>query len=400
MIKLGVIKEGKMPPDERVALTPAQCVEIVENHPDVELKVQSSAVRRIKDSEYAEKSVVIADSVADQDILIGVKEVQIEDLIPNKTYLFFSHTIKMQEYNRPLLKAVLDKNIRLIDWECLTDAAGRRLIGFGRYAGIVGAYNAFRTYGLKHGAFQLKKATDCVDRKELQLELKKIKLPALKILLTGRGKVAKGAMEILDEMNIPKVGKREFLNQDFDHTVYCQITFKDYFKHSSEGEFSTSDFFENPSDYESQFMKYGSHTDMLITGHYWDSNAPFLFTREDARSPEFGIELVADISCDIDGPIASTIRPSTIADPHYGYDPVSESEVAFDAKGAITVMAVDNLPCELPRDASFDFGEMFIHHVLPSFLNDDKHGILDRATIAKNGKVTEHFAYLREWVND
>ncbi len=399
MIRIGVIREGKVPPDERVPLTPNQCVSIVQEHPDISLKVQESAVRRIQDEEYVAAGVDMAATVEDQEVLVGVKEVKIDDLIPNKTYLFFSHTIKLQEYNKPLLQAVLNNNVRLIDWECLTDASGRRLIGFGRYAGIVGTYNAFRTYGLKHKTFDLKKATDCVDRKELQSELMKIKIPPLRILLTGRGKVAKGAMELLDELGIEKVGKRDFISNDGERPVYCQITFKDYFKHKSESEFQTSDFYEHPENYESQFMKYGAHADLLITGHYWDSNAPFLFTRDDVRRPDFNIELVADISCDIDGPVASTIRPSTIADPHYGYDPKTEKEVAFDGAGAVTVMAVDNLPCELPRDASFDFGEMFIHHVLPSFLNGDKHGILDRATIAQDGKITDHYSYLREWVN-
>lgn len=399
MMHFTVIKEGKRPVDERVVLTPKQVAELNKEHSNkLKITVQSSEVRRIKDAEYNKAGVTLVEDPAQADILLGVKEVPKEDLIPNKTYLFFSHTIKKQPYNKALLQTILERKIRLIDWETLRDGRGRRLIGFGRYAGIVGTYNGFRAMGLRDGLFDLKKAQDCEDGKELLQELQKVKLPAMKILLTGRGKVAKGSIEILEALKIKKVGIRDYLSRSFDEPVYCQITFQDYFRAKDGKEHNTQHFFDHPDQYESDFMRFAKHTDFFIAGHYWDSKAPFLFTREDARSQDFKINLVADISCDIDGPVASTLRPSTIDDPFYGYDPQAEQEVAFDQKGAITVMAVDNLPCELPRDASHDFGEMFIHAVLPSFLNGDKHGILKRATIAENGKITEEYAYLREWV--
>lgn len=399
MMHFTVIKEGKRPVDERVVLTPKQVAELNKEHSNkLKITVQSSEVRRIKDAEYNKAGVTLVEDPAQADILLGVKEVPKEDLIPNKTYLFFSHTIKKQPYNKALLQTILERKIRLIDWETLRDGRGRRLIGFGRYAGIVGTYNGFRAMGLRDGLFDLKKAQDCEDGKELLQELQKVKLPAMKILLTGRGKVAKGSIEILEALKIKKVGIRDYLSRSFDEPVYYQITFQDYFRAKDGKEHNTQHFFDHPDQYESDFMRFAKHTDFFIAGHYWDSKAPFLFTREDARSQDFKINLVADISCDIDGPVASTLRPSTIDDPFYGYDPQAEQEVAFDQKGAITVMAVDNLPCELPRDASHDFGEMFIHAVLPSFLNGDKHGILKRATIAENGKITEEYAYLREWV--
>jgi saccharopine dehydrogenase (NAD+, L-lysine-forming) len=399
MIKFGIIKEGKVPTDERVPLTPPQIAKLIETKKEGRFVVQRSSVRRIQDSEYEALNIEMANDVSDADVLLGVKEVPMDQLVPGKTHLFFSHTIKMQPYNKKLLQAMLDKKVRLIDWECLRDAAGRRVIGFGRYAGIVGTYNAFRAYGHKHKTFDLKRAHDCVDRKEMESELVKVKLPNIKILLTGRGKVAKGSMEVLDAMNIRKVGIREFLKQSFDEPVYCQITFTEYFQPKDHGGFDVKEFYAHPERYKSDFMRFAKCTDMLITGHFWDSKSPYLFTREDARSPDFNIRLVADISCDIDGPVASTLRPSSIDDPFYGYDPIEEKEVAFDAEGAITVMAVDNLPCELPRDASFDFGEMFISSVLPSFLNGDKKDILKKATIAQDGEITEHYAYLRKWVN-
>lgn len=399
MMQFTVIKEGKRPVDERVVLTPTQVAELnTEHEGKLRITVQASAVRRITNAEYKAAGVELVDDPNDASVLLGVKEVPKEDLIPNKTYLFFSHTIKMQPYNKALLQTILEKNIRLIDWETLTDGRGRRLIGFGRYAGIVGAYNGLRALGRREGVFNLKQAQACEDQKELMQELRKVQLEPIKILLTGRGKVAKGAMEILDALKIKKVGIRDYLNNSYNEPVFCQITFQEYFKPKDGGVHSTQHFYDHPDRYESDFMRFAQQTDFFIAGHYWDSKAPFLFTREDARSKDFKINLIADISCDIDGPVASTLRPSTIDDPFYGYDPKTEKEVAFDAPGAITVMAVDNLPCELPRDASRDFGEMFIHSVLPSFLNGDKHGILKRATIAENGKITEEYDYLKEWV--
>ena len=398
MIRFGVIKEGKVPTDERVPLIPEQIEELNANHSDLDIVVQQSDVRRIKDSEYERVGLQVLPDVSDAEVLLGVKEVPIDQLVEGKTHLFFSHTIKMQPYNKGLLQEVLKRKVRLIDWECLKDGRGRRLIGFGRYAGIVGAYNGFRAYGKKHRTFDLKQAQACEDRVELEAELSKVDIPNLKILLTGRGKVAKGAMEILDALKIRKVGIREYLKNDFEEPVYCQVTFTEYFKRKGDTPFDIKEFYEHGDRYESDFARFAKVTDMLITGHYWDSKSPFLFTREDAKSKDFNISLIADISCDIDGPVASTLRPSSIEDPFYGYDALTESEVEFDVPGAITVMAVDNLPCELPRDASRDFGEMFMHSVLPSFLNGDKHGILERATIAENGKITQHFSYLKSWV--
>ena len=400
MMKIGIIKECKTPPDERVALTPIQIKQISEAHPPLDIVVQRSPIRRISDTEYEQEGVALVDDVNDCDILIGVKEVPKENLIPNKTYFFFSHTIKMQPYNRDLLQKVMEQGITLIDWECLTDERGNRLIGFGRYAGIVGAYNGFRAFGLKENTFSLKEAYLCRDKEELDAQLRSIRLPPMKILVTGRGKVAKGSMETLSALNIRKVSMAEYIDNEFDEPVYAQITFLDYFERKDGGEMQASHFFEFPEMYHSKFMHFAKHTDFLIAGHYWDSEAPFLFTRTDARNEEFRIKLVADISCDIDGPVASTLRPSTISNPFYGYNPKTETEVAFDAKDAITVMAVDNLPCELPRDASSDFGAIFTKSVLPHILSDDEAGLLSRGSITINGAINETYSYLQEWVAD
>jgi hypothetical protein len=298
-----------------------------------------------------------------------------------------------------LLQAILEKNIELLDHETIVMENGHRLIGFGRYAGLVGAYNGFRAMGLRDKLFNLPKVEHLTDLEALKAELDKITLPNIKIVLTGRGKVADGAKEILDHLNIKEAEVDEYLNNDFNEAVYCFIDVMDYNKRSDGNPGDKRAFFKDPSGYESDFMRFAKVSDLLITGHFYGDGAPYLYTREDAKHPEFKINLVADISCDIDGPIASTIRASTIAQPFYGFDPKTEKEVAFDAPGAITVMAVDNLPCELPKDASEGFGDMFMENVIPAFFNGDIDGILQRAKITEGGKLTSRFAYLQNYVD-
>lgn len=397
-LKIAIIKERKSPPDKRVVFSPEKCQEVIKQFPEIEFKVESSGIRVFSDNAYREKGIEVSDDISDCDVMLGVKEVPISALIPNKKYFFFSHTIKKQPYNRNLLRAILEKNIELYDHETIVNDKGHRLIGFGRYAGLVGAYNGFRALGMRDNLFDLPKVEQLSDLKAVKAELNKITLPNIKIILTGNGKVAYGAKEILDHLKIREVTVEDYLIKDFNEAVYCIIDVMDYNKRSDGKPGDKQAFFKDPSDYESDFMRFAKASEMLITGHFYGDGAPFLFTRKDAKHPDFKINLVADISCDIDGPIACTIRPSTIADPFYGYDPKTESEVAFDAPDAITVMAVDNLPCELPKDASEGFGDMFMEHVIPAFFNDDEDGILERALITKNGKLTKRFDYLHNYI--
>lgn len=361
--------------------------------------VEPSSIRVFEDSEYRDAGITVTSDLDQCDVLLGVKEVPIENLIPHKKYFFFSHTIKKQPYNRNLLRAVLEKNIELYDHEVLTGTKGQRLVAFGYYAGIVGAYNGMRAYGLKFDIFQLPKAEILADQQALIAELQKVNLPPIKILLTGKGRVGHGAKEMLDAMGLPQVHVAEYLKKSFDVPVYCQIDASEYNKRKDGTRGSKADFFQHPGEYRSDFFRFAKVTDLFIAGHFYGDGAPYLFTREDAKRPEFRIGTVADISCDIDGPVASTLRASTIAEPIYGYDPQSESEVDFRKKGAIAVMAVDNLPCELPKDASRGFGEQFLKHVIPAFFNEDVDGILQRARITQNGRLTERFAYLQDFVD-
>jgi alanine dehydrogenase len=398
-ITFAIIKERKNPPDRRVVFSPQECQEVIKQFPDAKIIVEASDVRIFKDEAYREAGFQVMEDVSAADVMLGVKEVPIEALIPNKKYFYFSHTIKKQPYNRKLLKAMLNKNIEMFDHETIVNIDKHRLIGFGYYAGLVGAYNGFRGLGLRDKLFSLPKVETLPDLNAAKAELDKITLPNIKIILSGTGKVAKGAKEILDHLKIREVADAEYLSKDFEEPVYCLIDVSEYNRRIDAGEFDKEEFYEDPSHYESDFMKYAKVSDVFITGHFYGNGAPYLFTREDAKNPDFKINFVADISCDVDGPVACTIRASTIADPFYGYDAKTESETAFNAKGAITVMAVDNLPCELPKDASEGFGEMFLENVIPAFFNNDKDGILQRARITtQDGKLTPRFAYLQDYV--
>ena len=399
-IRIGIIREGKVPPDKRVPLTPKQCKLVETRYLNVEIIVQPSPIRAYSDQEYLDLGIKMSEDLSSCDIIIGVKEVNIEDLIPGKKFMFFSHTIKKQPYNRKLLKAIIDKNIQLIDYEVLKNKANKRIIGFGRYAGIVGCYNGLLTFGKKHGYYDIKPANQCKDRKELEGELKKINLPSnMKLVLTGFGRVGHGAREILDLLPIKEVSPEEFLAQEFSEPVFTHLEAEDYYERKDGGEFDKASFYSSPEDYKCSFSRYLSHADMYIPCHFWSNKADYIITREDLKRSDLRLTVVADISCDIDCAIGCTIRSSKITDPIYGYNPHSEKEDDFMKKGVIAVMAVDNLPCELPVDASEDFGNELLKEVFPALLLDDPDNIIERASeTTLDGKLTERFSYLEEYV--
>lgn len=399
MMKFGVIKEGKVPQDKRVPLLPEHINQLLLEYPNVEVVVQSSPIRCYPDNEYLDAGIDISQDVSDCDILLGVKEVPIPELIENKTYLFFSHTIKAQPYNRDLLKEILSKNITLLDYEAFTNSNGARIVAFGRYAGIVGAYNGLLTYGKKLNLFNIRRAHECFDLQDLTTEYSKIKLPTTKIVITGGGRVAGGAMEVLDGVGIRKVSADEFLAQELNEAVYVQLNPLDYNRHRDNVDHPESYFFNNPKEYESNFQRFAEKADLLIASAYWEPAAPVLFTKEDLKKDDFNIKVIADITCDIEGSIPTTIRPTSIDSPWYDYNrTILKEDEAFSSESNITVMSIDNLPNELPRNASQDFGYELVNNVLPLFINGDKDAVLERATITRNGKLTEQYKYLESYV--
>lgn len=398
-MKFGILKERKNPPDRRVIFAPNELVRLKQQYQSVNVQVESSDIRVFTDEQYENLGIEVTNDISDCDILFGVKEVPIENLISNKSYFFFSHTIKKQPYNRKLLQAVLEKNIDLYDHETIVNSTNHRLIGFGKYAGIVGAYNSIRAFGIKFELFKLPKAETLSGKEALIAHLKRLVLPPLKFVITGTGKVGNGVKEILDAIKVKEVTVENYLTKNYTQPVYTQIDVLQYNKRKDGQILNFTDFYDNPQQYVSDFERFTKVSDIYITGHFHANEAPVILTREMLHSKDCKIKVVGDISCDVNGPIACTVRSSTIAEPFYGYLPSEDKEVDVFHPAAIVVMAVDNLPCELPKDASEGFGEMFMEHVIPAFFNEDKDGLLLRAKITENGKLTPRFSYLQDYVN-
>ncbi len=400
-IKLGVLRETKTPPDRRTAFTPETAFLLKERFSNLEIVIQSSDLRAFKDEEYTQKGLRVVDDVSDCDILAGVKEVKIDKLIPKKTYLFFAHIAKKQEHNKDLAKALLSKEIKMIDYEYLTDKQGRRIVAFGYWAGIVGAYNGMRAWGKRMNYFDLPAAHDLHDKKEMFEHIARLHYSqSMKIVITGGGRVAQGAAETLKTFGIKEVVPEEFLTQDFKEAVFTKLDPCHYVRHKQGKEFDLFYFFNHPEEFESTFRYYTEKADLYIAAHFWNPASPRFFTAEDTKNPKFNIKVVADISCDIDnGPVGSTLRASTISEPFYDFNPqTGKEEPAFSDDKNITVMAVDNLPGELPRDASQDFSMGLVEKVFPYLLGEDTEGVIQRATIMENGRFTERFNYLEDWI--
>ena len=399
---VGIVREGKVPPDFRVPLTPEQCKRVMEQFPHVEVIVQPSSIRKFQDDEYRALGIRMEEDLSNCDYLMGVKEVPLDMLIPNKSYFFFSHTLKKQPHNAKLLKTILEKKIRLIDYETLKGTDGKRIIGFGRYAGIVGAYHGFRTLGLKKGWYELKRPVDCADRKEMESEMNKIQLPKnTKIVVTGFGRVGNGASEIFQLLPIRKVTPKQFLTEEFDVPVYVHLDTHEYYERTVDGGFDKKDFYNNPDHYFSILPTFVKRADMYVACHLWAGGNPILITNHDISQSDWKCMVIADVSCDTNGPIAPTIRASKIADPIYGYDRTQHVETDYKNDGAIAVMSIDNLPCELPKDASEDFGDELLRSVFPLLFGEDPHDIIWKATeTTLKGELNPHFEYLHDYVSN
>lgn len=396
--KIGILRETKTPPDRRVALPPMQALALMRQFPNIEIAIQPSELRCYKDIEYTKVGLSLQEDLSDCDILLGVKEVKAEALIPGKTYLFFAHVAKKQPHNQRLLQTIVRRKITLIDYEYLTDIKGVRLVAFGRWAGIVGAYNALRARGLRTDYFTLKPAHHCCSKEEMFDLLKTIKLRPIKILVTGGGRVAMGAMETFGALGVREVSPTDFLTMEYSEAVLTRIEASHYVKRKDGEPFDMAHFKANPTDYESTFLPYTKVTDLFVACHYWDYRSPHFFSANDMLSSDFKISVIADVSCDVPGPIPATVRTSSIAEPFYGYNRFTgKEEVAFTKAHDITIMAVDNLPGELPRDAAADFGEALVNKVLPCFLNNDPDGVLQRATITQCGVLTPRYEYLTDF---
>jgi alanine dehydrogenase len=396
---IGLIRERKNPPDTRVPFTPKQCADVMNQYPEVRIIVESSPDRCYSDAEYLAEGIEIVTDMSACDVLLGVKEVPIDHLISSKTYFFFSHTKKLQPYNRSLMQAIIAKKIRMVDYECLTHIDGQRILGFGFFAGVVGAHNGILTFGKKHGLYELPKANEIKSYAELLSFYDQLKLPNFKIAVTGSGKVTSGILEIMSHLDIQSIEPGDFISKEYNYPVYTHLKGGFLYQHKVTKSYNREEFHLYPEKYESLFPQYLPHTDMLLNGIYWDKKIPRLFEKVDVINSDLRMSVIADITCDTDGSVPINVGSSTIADPVYGIDKKTMSKVApfQDSKDIIDVMAVDNLPNELPRDASKYFGAHFEKYILQALLDGYDNDIIKRATICAEGKLTEPYQYMKDY---
>lgn len=398
-MKIGILREEKFPRDSRVPLTPSQCKFLTERTPDVEVVVQPSKYRCFTNEEFNYQGVPLQEDLSDCDILMGVKEVPAAMLMPGKTYIYFTHTIKKQPQNQKMMHAAIEKNVTLIDYECLKDKKGKRIIAFGRWAGIVGAYHAIRMVGFRTSRFRLRQMIDCLNFAEAQKELEELDLPNCKIVLTGTGRVSEGAAFMLDVIGIKKVSPHQFCYTEFNEPVYTQLTSADMYYKDGQETFDSAYYHQHPHEYKSSFYPFTKVADVMINGIYWDKRMPVFFTKQQMQEPDFKIRTIADITCDIapDASVPSTLYASSIADPYYGYNAQTGQLTQTFQEESIDVMAIDNLPNELPRDASEDFGNMIITRIIPELLKGTQSEIITQATITSKGVLTEPYQYLADY---
>jgi saccharopine dehydrogenase (NAD+, L-lysine forming) len=399
MIKIGLIREGKIPADNRVALTPSQCKWIHKNSSEVKVIVQSCAHRCFPDKEYQLGGVEVKEEIGECDIFLGIKEVRVDALISGKTYLFFSHTRKKQMQNQQMFREILNKGITLIDYECLEHDDGQRIIGFGFFAGIVGAHNGIMAYGNRTGLYHLERVYLQKNFRQLIHVYFGLKLPNIKIAVTGSGRVAHGVLEIMNLLGVIEVENDEFLERSFSYPVFTQLKGAGLYEHILTANYNREDFHSNPRQYRCKFHQFTKVTDILMNGIYWDKGMPRLFEPEQLRENGFQIKTIADITDDQGGSVPCNLGDNTLDDPVYGVDKKTLLKTAPYLEGSVDLMAVGNLPNELPRDASRYFGEQLIKYVLEDLVNGGSK-ITERATLVKNGKLTEQFKYLNDYAGN
>jgi alanine dehydrogenase len=396
MIRIGLIREGKIPADNRVALIPSQCRWLQKNFPEIRIVVQPSPHRSFTDKEYLAVGAELKEDLSNCDYLFGIKEVPVSELIPGKTYLIFSHTKKRQPYNQTLFHAILDKKITLIDYECLEHNDGQRILGFGFFAGVVGAHNGIMAYGKRSGLYQLERVHTQQSFRHLIHTYFGLKLPNIKVVVTGSGRVAHGLLEVMNLLGIIELEPDEFLERQFEYPVFTQLKGAGLYAHKTKGIYSREDFHKNPQEYRCLFSHYLKSTDILMNGIYWDPSMPRLFEWEDMADQEFRIQTIADITDDKEGSVPCNLGDATVDNPVYGVDKKTRKKTSPYLRGSVDIMAVGNLPNELPRDASRYFGEQLIKYVLEDLLKGGS-PMIQRATMVNRGKITRPYEYLKEY---
>ena len=401
LTNIGIVRESRND-ENRTPLVPEHIKKYKESNPNINFIIQPSNSRCFSDEEYELCGAKINENLNECSIIFGVKEIDPNILINNRTYLFFSHTFKInkqqkniEKHKKDLLLSILNKKITLIDYENIRGKNGTRCLGFGRFAGIVGCYNTLNLLLKVLGKQSLASAYKINDYERLVLNLKNLYFPKTKILVTGDGRVAKGVIELLNQTNIKAVSKKDFLEKKFDQPIFCNLETKDYVTNNSSTNFNLEHFINNPQDYSSSALQYLKETNILISAHYWDPSSPKIFENEDLKVLQ-NLKIVGDITCDINGSVPTTIRSTTIEEPNYWIERYTLKEIDENNDG-IAVMAVDNLPSELPRDSSTEFSEGIIKEVLPFLLKEDDGRILN-GTITTDGSFLEKYNYLNDYI--
>ena len=407
MYKIAIIRESRSD-DRRAPLVPAHIKELLSTFSDLSISVQPSEHRCFSDQEYEEQGAIITEDLSACNLVLGVKEIEPDLLIPLKSYMFFSHTSKIQPDNsaaaqgtpgmdkKELLKEILKKKITLIDYENIRDDLSRRYLGFGRFAGIVGCYNSLNLYLETLGQQPMPRAHELNSYEKLKDNIDKRDFGNARIIITGDGRVARGSLEFLKFANIQKVLPDEYLQYSNSSAIFCNLPTSVYVSNKDGNVFDLQHFINSPEMYISVLDKYMPSTSMLISSHYWDPKSPRLFEKKDIEKYN-NLKVIGDITCDVNGSIPTTSRPSTIIDPYYYIDRTTLQEINQHNQ-ALAIMAVDNLPSELPKDSSKEFGDGIVKEVLPYILEKDD-GRIKRATITKNGYFLPSYKYLTNYIN-
>lgn len=430
---IAIRHESKYEMERRVPIVPAHVGDLIKK--EYEVHVQSSSKRVFTDEEYRKAGAIVNNDISDADIIFGVKEIPLEELMKGKTYIFFSHVIKGQSYNMPMLKRLMELDCNLIDYEKVTDEFNKRIIFFGKYAGYAGTINTLWSAGQRylrmgistpfvkikqsHNYPSLAEAKKAIN--EVGLEIMKNGLPKeihpFIIGVTGYGNVGMGVQEILNLLPSKEISPDEIKNiasnKDLPNNIIYKVVFKeqDMVKNIDANKpFDLQHYYKNPQEYSSVFNQYIEHLNVLIHASYWDNRYPRVISKNEIANlyskPNPKLVVIGDISCDPDGGIEFTHKGTEISDPVFVYNPSTEkATMGFDGDG-IVVMSVDILPSELPRDSSFGFSEAlrpFVESIAECDFNEDYDNLnlapaIKRALILKNGKLTKPFEYIEKYI--
>jgi Alanine dehydrogenase len=428
---VGILPESKNEWERRAPLSPKDVAWLTKKNISVE--VASSSLRIYKDSEYARSGAKIVTEFKKANLLIGIKEPPIDTLIPNSVYMVFSHTTKGQEYNQKLLASFRKKKITLIDYEHITGSHGERLVYFGRYAGICGMIDTLHVFGRKaklqdkpNPFSDLKSAVDygtfSSAKKALEQIVKKIQkngfeknITPFVIGILGHGNVSKGAQEVLDLLEAIEIHPRDIdvlTSRRTSHkkTVYKLVFHREEKLRSKKGKgFYFEEYLKHPERFESNLDKSLPFLNILVNASYWDKRYPRLLSEAMLRrlysaNPDFRLSVIGDLSCDIKGTIEITKKATTSSEPAFVYDPVSRKISNDLSHNGIAVMAIDNLPCEFPKESSMEFAKQvreYVYQIAVHGITDvtNHHAlsnIIRNAVVTQNGTLTPQFKYLKK----